>query len=262
MCRFPASGSSRESFAHSGVAMTPSVTRLSRNALASSAIRCRFVDRFARPKVLTHVARQRFSPRDAPLSSPPPPPFLDRIPARPVPRRRQFYEGATTSHSRIPGHLFVSLPGPTQFLLGSCSPLPALPGGWRSATGQDLCSAGDLNLPAHLHVDASGTSQVPRRPILCLCPVPRPRPDRRSLTNNGRIRCCPCCHKSKGSSVSLISRLQRGFGTCCLRFKSGVATATCKTQAGWLAFAVRESSPLDRDERFPSPTSLPSGRRM
>src|SRR6516162_4520523 len=32
--------------------------------------------------------------------------------------------------------------------------------------------------------------------------------------------------------------------------------------AGWLAFAVRESNPLDRDERFPSLTSLPSGRRM
>src|SRR5215472_3216061 len=60
------------------------------------------------------------------------PPSLDRVPARSVPRRRQYYEGATTSHSCIPGHLFVSLPGPTRFLLGSCSPLPALPGGWRS----------------------------------------------------------------------------------------------------------------------------------
>src|ERR1700759_323488 len=60
------------------------------------------------------------------------PPFLDRIPARPVLRRGQYYEGAKTSHSRIPGHLFVSLPGPTRFLLGSCPPLPALPGGWRS----------------------------------------------------------------------------------------------------------------------------------
>jgi hypothetical protein len=27
--------------------------------------------------------------------------------------------------------------------------------------------------------------------------------------------------------------------------------------AGWLAFAVRGSNPLDRDERFPNPTSLP-----
>ena len=37
-------------------------------------------------------------------------------------------------------------------------------------------------LPAHSHVDAGGISQVPRRFIPCLCPGPRPRPDRRSLT--------------------------------------------------------------------------------
>src|SRR5262249_38270963 len=37
--------------------------------LASSAIRCRFVDRFVRLKVLSRVARQRFSPRGAPLPS-------------------------------------------------------------------------------------------------------------------------------------------------------------------------------------------------
>ena len=53
----------------------------------------------------------------------------------------------------------------------------------------------------------------------------------------------------------LISGLPRGFSTCCLRFKDGVATATCKTRfrlAGWLAFAGRELNPLDRYERFPS----------
>ena len=49
------------------------------------------------------------------------PPSLDRVPVSPVPRRHQHYEGATTSHSRIPGHLFVSLPGPTRFLRSSCS---------------------------------------------------------------------------------------------------------------------------------------------
>jgi hypothetical protein len=38
-------------------------------------------------------------------------------------------------------------------------------------------------LPARSHVDVSGTSQVLRRPILCLCPGPRPRPNRRSLAN-------------------------------------------------------------------------------
>src|SRR5215510_179325 len=49
------------------------------------------------------------------------PPSLDRVPVSPVPRRHQHYEGATTSHSRIPGHLFGSLPGPTRFLRSSCS---------------------------------------------------------------------------------------------------------------------------------------------
>src|SRR5262249_44563031 len=37
--------------------------------LASAAIRCRFVHRFVRPKVLSHVSRQRLSPRGTPLSS-------------------------------------------------------------------------------------------------------------------------------------------------------------------------------------------------
>ena len=37
--------------------------------LAGSAIRCRFVYRFVRPKVLSRVSRQRFSPHDTPLPS-------------------------------------------------------------------------------------------------------------------------------------------------------------------------------------------------
>ena len=36
------------------------------------------------------------------------------------------------------------------------------------------------HLPAHSHADAGGISQVPRRSVPCLCPGPRPRPDRRS----------------------------------------------------------------------------------
>src|SRR5215469_7966578 len=40
-----------------------------RCVLASSAIRCRFVDRFVRLKVLSRVSRQRFSPHGTPLSS-------------------------------------------------------------------------------------------------------------------------------------------------------------------------------------------------
>jgi hypothetical protein len=41
------------------------------------------------------------------------PPSLLRVPASLVPRSLRYYEGATTSHLRIGGRLFVSLPPPT-----------------------------------------------------------------------------------------------------------------------------------------------------
>src|SRR5262249_18003322 len=71
------------------------------------------------------VSRQRSSPRL---------PSLDRVPARSVPRRPQYYGGATTSRSRIPSHLFVSLPGPTLTFVIRVSQL-ALPGAWRTPSG-------------------------------------------------------------------------------------------------------------------------------
>ena len=232
--------------------MTPSVTRLSRNALASSAIRCRFVDRFARPKVLSHVARQRFSPRDAPLSS---------IGSR----RDQFSDVISTMRAlRLPTHAspvtyLFRFRGPrdsSSVRARRCQRSRAVGGG--PATGQDHCSAGDLKLPAHLHVDASGTSQVPRRPILCLCPVPRPRPDRRTLaitvssmlpllTGKQRLQRNVYIEATAGLK-HLLSTLQE---RCCHRHMQD------SLPAGWLAFAVRESNPLDRGERFPSTTSLP-----
>jgi hypothetical protein len=41
-------------------------------------------------------------------------------------------------------------------------------------------------------------------------------------------------------SVLTISGLSRGFSTCCLRFKSGVATAHAKLASGRLARLYRE----------------------
>src|ERR1700730_18125647 len=37
-----------------------------------------------------------------------------------------------------------------------------------------------------------------------------------------------------------ISGLPRGFGTCCLRFTSGVATTHARLASGWLARLYRE----------------------
>ena len=48
-----------------------------------------------------------------------------------------------------------------------------------------------------------------------------------------------------------ISGLSRGFNTCCLRFKSGVAITHAKLASGWLARLYREElNPLDRYKRF------------
>ena len=77
MCRFPASGSSWKSFARGGVKGTSRDSPVANfpkaggppRFRAGSAIRCRFVDRFVRLKVLSRVSRQRFSPHGTPLSS-------------------------------------------------------------------------------------------------------------------------------------------------------------------------------------------------
>ena len=96
-----------------------------RSVLASSAIRCRCVDRFVRPKVLSRVSRQRFSPHGTPLSS-----------------IGSGESGSPTSQvllrcydfpSRISGHLFASLPGSTRSSSVRVSQLAlALPEGRRA----------------------------------------------------------------------------------------------------------------------------------
>src|SRR5215471_11018805 len=45
---------------------------------------------------------------------------------------------------------------------------------------------------------------------------------------------------SKGSSITSMSRLPRGFSTCCLRFMGDVATAHARLASGWLARLCRE----------------------
>ena len=110
-------------------------------------------------------------------------------------------------------------------------------------------------LPAHFHAVASGISQVPRRSIPCLCPGPRPRPDRRTLattvssmlpllTGQQRLQRNVYIEATAGLK-HLLSTLQE---RCCHRHMQD------SLPAGWLAFTGWESNPLDRDERFPSST--------
>ena len=84
--------------------------------------------------------------------------------------------------SRLSGRLFASLPGSTLPSSVRVSQLAlALPEGRRVPSGPGSLVNRRPELPVCSHVDVSGISQVPRRSVLCLCLVPGPRPNRRSL---------------------------------------------------------------------------------
>jgi hypothetical protein len=241
-----ASGSSRARFAHGGVDPSdhtirdPSVKKgaqsvestTPRLALASAAIRCRFVDRFAKLKVFSRVSRQRFSSRGASLPS---------VGSRWVqfPACGRYYEGATTSRSRNPGRLLVSLPSTARSLQCSCSPHGA-PRSVEDRPGPGHLFSRLPKVPTRSHVGMSGISQVPRRSVPYLCPAPRPRPDRRAHGHWRSHRCCPRSDDSEGSSKTNISRLMRGFGTCCLRFQTDVAVSPARLASGWLTRLCQE----------------------
>ena len=140
---------------------------------------------------------------------------------------------------RISGHLFASLPGSTRSSSVRVSQL-ALPEG-RRASGPGHLFNRRPNLPVCLHVDVSGTSQVPRRSIPCLCPALRPRPNRRSLASLTVASVLPPRFPRRRLQRFMNFGAQlRGFGTCCLRFKSDVATTPARLASGWLARLYRE----------------------
>src|ERR1700674_3137311 len=144
--------------------------------------------------------------------------------------------------ARIPGHLFVSLPGSTLPSSVRVSQLAlTLPEGRRGAFRAGVIVQPATRLPVCSHVDVSGTSQVPRRSILCLCPVLRPRPNRRSLANlTVSSMLPPLFPRRRLQRLMNFGALLRGFSTCCLRFKSDVATTHAKLASGRLARLYRE----------------------
>src|SRR5689334_21604566 len=152
-----------------------------------------------------------------------------------VPRRRRYYEGATTSHpasrsllvrDRVPR-------GPPRFVLAE-----ALPGGWRSRPGLGRLVAGDP-VPAGVRVDGVGSHRFPGDPSRAFALLQDP--GRISGPSPKRFhQCCPRAQHDEGFSGHMISRLRQGFGTCCLRFASGVAAARARLASGWLVSLCRE----------------------
>ena len=140
---------------------------------------------------------------------------------------------------RISGHLFASLPRLQAILLASCFATCA-PSRSEGTSGPGPLFNRRPDLLVRSHVDVSGTSQVPKRSILCLCPALRPRPNRRSLASLTVSSLPPRFPRQELQRLMNFGALSRGFGTCCLRFKTGVATTPARLASGWLARLYRE----------------------
>jgi hypothetical protein len=162
-----------------------------RFVLAKLAIRCRFVDRFVGSRVPSRVSGQRFSTHDT---------FLPSVGSR---RARFPVFIGTMKALRLPARANLVPYGfgcrPHASLLYSCSPKRS----YRAR--RKLGRPGTLDQPAFparhaAPVGACGISQVSRRPILRLCPAPRPRPSRQDLACGGLADTAPGLPKPKASA--------------------------------------------------------------
>jgi len=162
------------------------------------------------------------------------PPSLERVPASPVPRGQQYYAGATTSPSRIPGHLFVSLPGSTLTSSIRVSRVRAPEGAEVVLRARAFCSAGNPT-PARSDVDMRRISQVPRRSIPCLCSVPRPRSNRRALAIAVTPVLPPLCAQRRLRAMADFGADSRSFGTCCPTLRVSRCRSHARLASGWPA---------------------------
>ena len=153
---------------------------------------------------------------------------------------------------RIPGHLFVSLPGSTlsfQFVSRSFRSRS-----WKvegCLPGQGQCSAGD---PLAGMLSRGRERDLPGSQAVHPVPLPRSRTPAESTIPRlfvGLVDAAPASQTAKASACQLF----RGY-----RAASAPAAYASRMMlppplqsslpAGWLAFTGRESNPLDRFERF------------
>src|ERR1700728_248808 len=200
--------------------------------LASSTIRCRFVNRlagFMPPPV---------SPATGSLHAAPPFPPAGSRRAQ-FPRSQQYYEGATTSHPRICGHLWIrfrSPPDPSCFVFAA-----ALLQGRRSLPGPGFVCSGRPPfrlLSCGREWDLSGLQAILPVPLLRSSTPVEPTCPR----HLGHIDAAPALRTTKASATAFRGSLTQ------LRHP--------------LSYASRFVLPLTRKARFRLAGSpLPGGRR-
>src|SRR5271167_15955 len=169
------------------------------------------------------------------------PPSLDRVPASPVPRLHQYYEGATTSRPREPGPLwfrFQAPRAPPVFVFA----VALLTSPEEARQARNIWSAG-VPIPGMAHPWArAGSHRFPGDPSHASALLLDPG-------RAGKIspwRSCRCCHRStqtEGLSGHIISRLTQGFSIRCLRFTSDVTATHARLASG------RRAAPLPGGRR-------------
>src|SRR5262245_41991543 len=96
------------------------------------------------------------------------------------------------------------------------------------------------DLPVRSHVDVSGTSQVPRRSILCLCPALRPAEPTIPRLFDGLVDAAPALPTAGASALNefrgSITRLWHLLPT----LQDWCRHHPCKARFGWLARLYRE----------------------
>jgi len=209
---------------------------------ASTAIHCRVVYRLAGCMSLSVF------PVNGSLRAAPPFPPAGSRRAR-FPRSRRYYEGATTSHPRVHGRLFVSLPLPTGtswFVLAA-----ALPEGRRTSSGPGRLVIRPPKLPALNTWTRMGSLRSSGDPSCASAPFQDPGRADAPLPVADTSMLPPLSGRRRPRRWLISGLTPAALAPTDLRFAFCVAThAQGSFPAGWLTFAGRASNPLDRCERF------------
>src|SRR5215467_3852166 len=119
-----------------------------------------------RPKVLSRVPSAALSSRR--------PPYLDRVLLSAVPRRRQYYEGATTSHYTHSRSLICFASGPHAVPPCFVLAVASAPKRMEAPIRARVIVQPAIPLPARSRVDASGISRFPGDPSCVFAPFQDP----------------------------------------------------------------------------------------
>jgi hypothetical protein len=176
------------------------------------------------------------SPATGSLHAAPPFPPAGSRRAR-FPRSQRYYEGATTSHPRICGHLWIrfrSPSDPSYFRVRRSDPLKV--GGPFQARALGVPAA---RISGFFVWTRMGSLKVSRRSFPCLCCAPRPRSNRRVLGISATSMLPPLCAQRRLRQLH-FGAPSRSFGTRCPTLRVSCCHSRARLASGWLARLCRE----------------------